>query len=75
MTLAALKKVALDLPEGQRVKLANTLFASLPPHREALSFTEMERRADDCLSGSAEMIPANEFHAGVRDLIASKLKS
>ncbi len=72
MTLTALEKVALDLPEKQRVKLANALFASLPPHREALSFTEMERRADAALSGTAEMIPAQEFHAGVRDLIIAK---
>lgn len=72
MTLTALEKVVLDLPEDQRVKLANALFASLPPQREALKFAEMERRADEALSGEAEMIPAPEFHAGVKQLIISK---
>jgi hypothetical protein len=69
MTLTALKKEVLQLPAAQRIKLANAVFESLPPAREALSFAEMEKRADEALSGSVKMIGANEFHEGARKLI------
>ncbi len=69
MTLTALKKEVLQLPEAQRVKLANVLFESLPPVREGLSLDEMEKRAQEALSGSVKMIDADEFHDGVDKLI------
>jgi hypothetical protein len=61
MTLTALKKEVLQLPVAQRVRLANAVFESLPSHRKALSFEEMEKRADEALSGSVKMISAKEF--------------
>jgi len=68
MTLAALKKEVLQLSVAQRVRLANAVFESLPTEREALSFVEMEKRADEALSGSVKMIAADEFHKGARKL-------
>lgn len=32
-------------------------------------FSEMEKRAEEALSGSVKMIGADEFHAGARKLI------
>jgi hypothetical protein len=69
MTLTALKKEVLRLPVEQRVRLANAVFESLPSAREALSFAERERRAEEALSGSVKMIGADEFHEGARKLI------
>ncbi|HEV3271201.1 MAG TPA: hypothetical protein VGZ93_03375 [Candidatus Methylacidiphilales bacterium] len=69
MTLTALKKEALQLPAAQRIKLANAVFESLPPAREALSFAERERRAEEALSSSVKMIGADEFHEGARKLV------
>jgi len=69
MTLAALKKEVLRLPLAQRVRLANAVFESLPSPRKALSFEEMEKRAEEALSGSVKMISADEFHEGARKLI------
>jgi putative addiction module component (TIGR02574 family) len=69
MTLTALRREVLQLPAAQRIKLVNAVFESLPPAREALSFAEMEKRADDALSGSVKMIDADEFHKDARKLI------
>ena len=69
MTLTALKKEVLRLPLAQRVKLANAVFESLPSVRGPLSFEERERRAEEALTGSVKMIPADEFHAGARKLV------
>jgi hypothetical protein len=69
MTLTALKKEVLQLPTAQRIKLANAVFESLPPAREALSFAERERRAEEALSGSVKMISADEFYEGARKLV------
>ena len=65
----ALKKEVLQLPQAERVKLANALFESLPPARKALDFVEMEKRADEALSGSVKMIGSDDFHRGARNLI------
>jgi hypothetical protein len=69
MTLTALKKEVLRLPLAQRVRLANAVFESLPPAREALSFAEMEERADEALSGSVKMISAKEFDRETEELL------
>jgi putative addiction module component (TIGR02574 family) len=69
MTLAALKKEVLRLPLNQRIKLANAVFESLPSAREPLTFEELEKRADEALSGSVKMIPAEQFHREARTLV------
>jgi putative addiction module component (TIGR02574 family) len=69
MTLATLKKAALQLPENQRMKLANALMESLPPHREPVTFEELERRADEVISGKVKAVSSEEFDAGIDRLM------
>jgi putative addiction module component (TIGR02574 family) len=69
MTLAILKKAALQLPETQRMKLANALVESIPPHREAITFEELERRADEVISGKVKAVSSEEFDAGIDRLM------
>jgi putative addiction module component (TIGR02574 family) len=69
MTLATLKKAALRLPANQRVKLANALVESIPPHREAVTFEELERRADEVISGKVKAISSEEFDVGIDRLM------
>jgi hypothetical protein len=70
MTLAALKKEVLQLPIAQRLKLADAVYESLPSAREPLKFEELEKRADEALSGSAKMISAEEFNRETAELLA-----
>jgi len=69
MTLAALKKEVLRLPLNQRLKLAEAVYESVPSAHEPLPFEEMEKRADEALSGSVKMIPAEQFHREARALV------
>jgi putative addiction module component (TIGR02574 family) len=69
MNLAALKKEVLQLPTAQRIKLAEAVYESLPSAREPLTFEELEKRADEALAGSAEMISAEQFHRETRELV------
>ncbi|MCE0521782.1 MAG: addiction module protein [Methylacidiphilales bacterium] len=69
MTLTALKKEVLRLPVAQRIKLANAVFESLPSHRKALSFEELDKRADEALSGSVKMISAEQFDRETEELL------
>ena len=69
MTLTALKKEVLQLPVAQRIKLANAVFESLPSPRKALSLEELEKRADEALSGSAKMISAEQFDRETEELL------
>jgi len=69
MTLATLKKAALQLPENQRMKLANALVESIPPHREAVTFEELERRAEEVISGKVKAVSSEEFDAGINQLM------
>jgi len=78
MTFALLKKAVLRLPENQRIRLANDLFSSIPPHREPATFEELERRADEVISGKVKTVSSREFDAGVDQLMgqfARKRKS
>ena len=61
MTLAAVKKLAIKLPPAQRMKLANTLFESIPPMREPVTLAELERRADEVEAGTVKTISAHTF--------------
>jgi len=73
MTLALLKREALKLPTAQRLKLASVLFESAPAPRSAPSFEEIERRADEALSGKIKMISAVESKARI-DRLMAKIK-
>jgi putative addiction module component (TIGR02574 family) len=69
VTLATLKKAALQLPESQRVKLANALVESISPHREAVTFEDLERRADEVISGKVKAVTSEQFDAGIDRLM------
>ncbi len=57
MTLAAVKKLAIKLPLRQRLQLADALYDSLPLLRGSVGLAELERRADDVISGKVKGIP------------------
>ena len=63
MTLTAVKKMAFQLPEIQRVKLASALLASIPPHREPVTLAELERRAEEVESGKVKPVSSHKFDA------------
>jgi hypothetical protein len=69
MTLAALKKEVLRLPLNQRLKLAEAVYESVPSAPKPLTFEELEKRADEALSGSVKMYDADEVFAGARKLV------
>ena len=61
MTLAAVKKLAFQLPRAQRMKLAGDLLESIPPHREAVTLGELERRIEEVESGRVEPVSSAQF--------------
>lgn len=63
MTLAAVKKLAIKLPPAQRMKLADALYGSIPILPPSVGLAELERRADEVLSGKVKGIPADVFLA------------
>jgi hypothetical protein len=73
MSLTLLKREALKLPKAQRLKLASVLLDSVPAERFVPSYEEIERRADEALSGKVKMVSANESKARI-DRLMSKIK-
>ncbi len=63
MTLAALKKLAFQLPQAERMKLAGELLDTIPPHREPVTLTELKQRADEVESGKIKPVSAAKFDA------------
>jgi putative addiction module component (TIGR02574 family) len=61
MTLAAVKKLAISLPLKQRLQLADALYDSVPPLRGSVGIPELERRADEVLSGKVKGISWEQF--------------
>jgi putative addiction module component (TIGR02574 family) len=61
MTLTAVKKMAFQLPEIQRVKLASALLDSIPPYREPVTLEELERRGEEVESGKVKPVSSDEF--------------
>jgi hypothetical protein len=41
----------------------------IPFHREALTFEELEQRADEVLSGKVKAVTSDEFDAGIDQLM------
>jgi putative addiction module component (TIGR02574 family) len=68
MTLTTVKKMAFQLPENQRAKLASDLLESIPPHRAPVTLEELERRADDVESGKVKEVSSNDFDAHISRL-------
>ncbi len=73
MSITQLKREALKLPKAQRLKLASLLFESAPAPRPVPSGAEIERRAEEALSGKVKMISAQESKARI-DRLMSKIK-
>jgi putative addiction module component (TIGR02574 family) len=68
MTLAAVKKLAIKLPLRQRLKLAEAMLETLPPLREPVTLEELERRADEVLSGKVKAISSEEFDRDLAEM-------
>jgi putative addiction module component (TIGR02574 family) len=68
MTLAAVKKLAIKLPPQQRLQLADVLYESLPLLRGSVGLAELERRADEVISGKVKGIPWEEFKRDLREM-------
>ena len=73
MSLTLLKREALKLPKAQRLKLASVLLDSVPTERTVPSYDEIERRADEALSGKVKMVSALESKVRI-DRLISKIK-
>jgi putative addiction module component (TIGR02574 family) len=63
MTLTAIKKLAIKVPLAQRLKLADAMWESIPSMREPVTLEELERRADEVISGKVKAISGKEFDA------------
>ena len=68
MTLAAVKKLAIQLPPKQRLQLADALYETLPLLRGSVGLAELERRADEVISGKVKGIPWEEFERELREM-------
>ena len=74
MTLAAIKKMTSRLTKAQKVRLAGDLLKeSLPALRAVPSYEEIERRADEVLSGKVKALTPVESKARI-DRLMSKIK-
>jgi putative addiction module component (TIGR02574 family) len=71
MTLTAVKKLAVQLPLKQRIKLANALYETFPPMRAPSSIAELERRAEEVISGKVKAITWDEFQRDLDEMTKS----
>ena len=68
MTLAAAKKLILKLPPSQRVKFADVLYDSVPVFPGSVGLEELERRAEEVISGKVKGIPWEEVERELREM-------
>lgn len=68
MTLAAIKKLAFQLPKADQVKLAGALLDRLPPYRKPVTLSELEHRADEVESGKVKPVSSAQFDAHIARL-------
>ncbi|MCE0523546.1 MAG: addiction module protein [Methylacidiphilales bacterium] len=68
MTLASVKKLAVQLPPAQRMKLADVLLGTLPPMRKPVTLAELERRIDEVESGKVKAVPGDVFDADLEEM-------
>jgi putative addiction module component (TIGR02574 family) len=68
VTLAAVKKLAIKLPLRQRIQLANALYESVPVLPGSVGIAELERRADEVLSGKVKVIPWDEVERDLKEM-------
>lgn len=68
MTLAAVKKLAIQLSPAQRLKLADALLETIPPMRKPITLAELESRIDEVTSGKVKAIPGEVFDAELDEM-------
>ena len=68
MTLAAVKKLAIKLPPQQRLRLADALYESLPILPGSVGLAELERRADEVISGKVKGVPWEEVERELEEM-------
>jgi putative addiction module component (TIGR02574 family) len=68
MTLAAIRKLANELPVAERLELAENMWSSIPPMRESLTLAELEARIDEIESGKVKAISSEEFEVELAQL-------
>jgi putative addiction module component (TIGR02574 family) len=68
MTLAAIQRLANELPLAERLELAEHLWNSIPPMRQSLTLAELEARVDEIESGKVKAISAQEFDVELAQL-------
>jgi putative addiction module component (TIGR02574 family) len=68
MTLAAVIKLASQLPLADRLALAEDMWKSIPPLRQSLTLAELEARVDDIESGRVKAMSSDEFDAELAQL-------
>jgi putative addiction module component (TIGR02574 family) len=74
MTAAAVKKLALQLPLKQRLAVADAIYDSVPVLRGSVGIEELERRADEVLSGKVKAVSWDEFQQDL-DAMRKTVKS
>jgi hypothetical protein len=72
VTLAAVKKLAINLPLKQRLQLADALYGSMPPLQGSVGIAELERRADEVESGNVKALDADVVLADLDQLVRLK---
>jgi hypothetical protein len=75
MTLAAAKKLILKLPPQQRVKFAEALYDSVPVLRGSVGIEELERRAEEVISGKVKAIDGKVVLNDLRKMIGARIQS
>ena len=76
VTYEALLNEALALPEDERTALVNSLQQTLHarPYDEVEDAwaREVARRVEDIRNGTAELVPADEAIAGIREMLKNR---
>jgi putative addiction module component (TIGR02574 family) len=68
MTLADVKKLAVQLPPAQRMKLADALLDTIPPMRKPVTLAELEARIDEVASGKVKAVSGEIFDAELDEM-------
>jgi hypothetical protein len=75
VTVAAAKKLILKLPPQQRVRFADTLYDSVPVLRGSVGIEELERRAEEVISGKVKALDGKVVLSDLKKMIRSKIQS
>ncbi len=69
MNLATVKKLTAQLTKSQKVKLVGDLLSEVVPQfRQPISLSELERRAEDVVTGRTKAIAVEVFDAELDEM-------